>query len=60
MNHARFGFDYVAGDEPVVGVRDASGVMYKMAEKFSMPAFTDFLAQGWESGTIRQVRRVIF
>jgi len=42
---SEFGFDYVAGEEPVVGVRDASGVKYKMTEKFSMPAFTDFLTQ---------------
>jgi len=42
---SEFGFDYVAGDEPVVGARDASGLKYKMTDKFSMPAFTDFLTQ---------------
>jgi len=43
---SEFGFDYVAGDEPVVAARDAQGQKFKMtAEKFSMPALTEFLTQ---------------
>jgi len=42
---SEFGLDYVSGDEPVVTARDASGQKYKMEDKFSMPALTDFLTQ---------------
>jgi len=42
---SEFGLEYVSGDEPVVTARDASGQKYKMEDKFSMPAFTDFLTQ---------------
>jgi len=40
-----FGLDYVTGEEPVICARDASGQKFKMGEKFSMPALTDFLTQ---------------
>jgi len=42
---SEFGLEHVSGDEPVVTARDASGQKYKMEDKFSMPALTDFLTQ---------------
>jgi len=42
---SEFGLDYVTGEEPVICARDAAGLKYKMTEKFSMPALTDFLTQ---------------
>lgn len=38
-----FGVDYVSGDAPVIGARDAAGLKYKMTEDFSVDNFKAFL-----------------
>ena len=40
-----FGFEHTAGDKPVVTVRDAKGLKYKMIAEFDLPNLKDFLTQ---------------
>jgi len=38
-----YGFDYVAGDKPVVAARDAKGLKYKMEDEFTVENFKTFM-----------------
>jgi len=40
---SEFGFDYVAGDKPVVTARDANGLKYKMEDEFTVDNLKTFL-----------------
>ena len=40
-----FGFEHTAGDKPVVTVRDAKGLKYKMIIEFDMQNLKDFLTK---------------
>merc|ERR1712096_454221 len=46
-----FGFEYVAGDKPVVAARDDKGLKYKMTAEFDMENLKDFLTQ-LEAGNV--------
>jgi len=46
-----FGVDYVSGDAPVIGARDAAGLKYKMTEDFSVDNFKAFLT-ALDAGTL--------
>ena len=46
-----FGFDHTSGDKPVVAVRDAKGLKYKMTPEFDMESSKDFLTQ-LEAGNV--------
>ena len=40
-----FGFDHTAADKPVVTIRDAKGLTYKIIAEFDIPNLKDFLTQ---------------
>eukprot|EP00088_Acartia_fossae_P031449 TRINITY_DN3233_c0_g1_i3.p1 TRINITY_DN3233_c0_g1~~TRINITY_DN3233_c0_g1_i3.p1 ORF type:complete len:487 (-),score=149.91 TRINITY_DN3233_c0_g1_i3:914-2374(-) len=40
---SEYGYDYVAGDKPVVAARDAKGLKFKMEDEFTVENFKTFL-----------------